>query len=482
MNRTWWTLAVVCAATFMLLLDVTIVVVALPDIQRDLQASFGQLQWVTDAYALALASLLLTAGSLADRFGRRLLFAVGLAVFTVGSALCAAAPDAGTLIAARGLQGVGGAILFATSLALLATTFRGRDRGVAFGVWGAVTGVSTALGPILGGLLTSGLSWRWIFLVNLPIGAVALVVALRLVAESRSPHPRRLDLPGMLTFSLGLFALVYGLTTAGGSSWSDTTAVVSFVVAAVLLGAFVIVEMRTAEPMFDLRLLRIPTFLGGSVAAFAMNGSLFAMLLYLVLYLQNDLGYTALETGVRLLLLSGSTLLVAIVAGRLSAHVPTRWLIGPGLVIVGLGLLLMSGLDADSTWTHLVPGLIVAGVGSGLVNAPLASTAVGVVPVHQAGMASGVNNTFRQVGIAVGIAIYGSIFSARLASSEAGGSATGRPAAFADALDTLLIVSAAVAVVGGVCALLTIRHRDFVAHSPAQSPSSPTPAVEAPSA
>lgn len=482
MNRTWWTLTVVCAATFMLLLDVTIVVVALPDIQRDLGASFSQLQWVTDAYALALASLLLTAGSLADRFGRRRLFATGLTVFTAGSALCAAAPNAATLVVARGLQGIGGAILFATSLALLAATFHGRDRGVAFGVWGAVTGIATALGPILGGLLTSGLSWRWIFLVNVPVGVLALVVALRVVTESRSPHPRRVDLPGMVSFSVGLFALVYGLTTAGAASWTDTTAVVSFVVAAVLLGAFLVVEMRSAEPMFDLRLLRIPTFSGGSVAAFAMNGSLFAMLLYLVLYLQNDLGYTALETGVRLLLLSGSTLVVAIVAGRLSAAVPTRWLIGPGLLVVGVGLLLMSGLQADSGWTHLIPGLIVAGIGSGLVNAPLASTAVGVVPVHQAGMASGVNNTFRQVGIAVGIAVYGSIFSARLASATGTG-ASALPVAFADALNTLLIVSAVVAVVGGVVALLTIRSRDFVAHGPARpAPSAAPAAVVNPSA
>lgn len=503
MHRKWWTLVVVCAATFMLLLDVTIVVVALPDIQQSLSADFSALQWVTDAYALALAALLLTSGSLADRFGRRRVFGTGLVVFTLGSLLCGLATGPLVLIVSRALQGVGGAMLFATSLALLAATYHGRDRGTAFGAWGAITGVSTALGPILGGLITTSIGWRGIFLVNLPIGLLALLATVRRVDESRAPHARPLDRAGLVTFTCALLALVYGFIAAGERGWGDPVVPGSLALAAALAIAFVLIEKRTAEPMFDLSLLRTPTFLGGSIAAFTMNGSLFAMLLYLVLYLQEDQGFSALETGVRLLLVSGFTMVVATVSGRLSGRVPVRGLIGPGLLLVGVGLLAMSSLDAGSSWTRLVPGLILCGIGSGLVNPPLASTAVGVVPVQHSGMASGFNNTCRQVGIAVGIAGYGSLFTARLRdgltdhladraglAEQAGhladavhdgraatvvaslpgpdrvAAAQAIHAAFAEALDTLFVVSGAVAVLGAVGAVLLIRGRDFLPARP----------------
>lgn len=514
MSRKWWPLAVVCTATFMFLLDVTIVVVALPDIQRSLGAGFDQLQWVTDAYALALASLLLTAGSFADRVGRRRVFALGLALFTAASVLCGLASDPALLIAARALQGVGGAMLFATSLALLSVLYQGRDRGVAFGAWGAVTGVATALGPILGGVLTTGLSWRWIFLVNLPVGLLALW-GTRVIAESRAQHPRRVDVPGVLTLTVGLLAVVFGFIETGSRSWGDPVVVWSFVIGALLLVAFVVVERTVREPMFDLSLLRTPTFVGGSLAAFAMNGSLFAMLLYVVLYLQDGLGFSSLEAGLRLVLISGATMVVAAVSGRIAHSAPARWLVGPGLLLVGVGLALCSGLDGGSSWTHLAIGFVVAGIGSGLVNPPLASTAVGVVDEHRSGMASGVNNTCRQVGIAVGIAVYGSLFAARVRSSleatlagspelrsraagladavhdgsipRALGALPGEQralvgdairTAFADGMNTLFVVSAAVAVVGGVCALLLVRSRDFVAaHTPVDERESTTDPV-----
>jgi EmrB/QacA subfamily drug resistance transporter len=499
MARKWWTLLVVCAATFMLLLDVTIVVVALPDIQDALQASLSSLQWVTDSYALTLAALLLTSGSLADRFGRRLVFIIGLSIFTVGSLLCGVAQHPMMLIASRAVQGIGGAILFATSLALLAGTFHGRQRGVAFGVWGAVAGVATALGPLLGGAITTGISWRGIFLVNLPIGVVAIAIAVRRVEESRSPYGTRIDWLGAATLTGALFSLVYALIRASETAWGEQGVVSCFGLAAVLLAAFVTVERRVPEPMFDLSLLRTPTFLGGSIAAFAMNASLFAMFLYIVLYLQDNLGYSSLETGTRLLVVSAGTIVAATAAGRLSSHLPVRWLIGPGLVLVGAGLLLMTGLDADSDWTHLIPGFIVAGIGAGMVNPPLASTAVGVVPVHRYGMASGVNQTFRQIGIAVGIAVYGSIFTASLHTNlderlgdipglqghsdqiadavhrgDLGRAIAAEPppirgqlggavhASFADALNDLLLVSGLLALAGGVLAFALIRSKDFV--------------------
>jgi EmrB/QacA subfamily drug resistance transporter len=508
MDKKWWTLVVVCAGTFMLLLDVTIVIVALPTIQSGLHASFSEVQWVVDAYALTLASVLLTAGSLADRYGRRLLFTVGLIIFTLGSLLCGVAQSPIMLILSRSAQGIGGAILFATSLALLAHSFHGHERGVAFGVWGAITGVAVALGPVLGGVITTGISWRGIFLVNLPIGVAALAITRWQVEESKTPNAARPDWAGFATLTAGLVSLVYGLIRAGEIAWSDTGVVICLALAVVFLGAFVAVERRAERPMFDLSLFRIPTFGGGLAAAFAMNGSLFAMLLYLVLYLQDDLGYSALGTGLRLLIMSGVTLVTATIAGRLSTHMPVRWLIGPGLFLVGIGLLLMTGLDGASTWTHLIPGFIVAGAGGGMVNPPLASTAVGVVTPQRSGMASGVNTTFRQIGIATGIAVYGSIFAASLhhkmyqalagtpslhrllptvvTSIQEGKAAQALQtvpeplrgsliaaihASFASTLDLLFVVSAALALVGAGCALVLIRSRDFVvSHEPQPAP------------
>jgi EmrB/QacA subfamily drug resistance transporter len=512
MEKKWWTLVVVCVATFMLLLDVTIVFVALPSIQSGLHASFSDVQWVIDAYALTLASTLLAAGSLADRYGRRLLFTIGLIVFTLGSLLCGIAQSPIMLILSRSAQGIGGAILFATSLALLAQNFHGKERGVAFGIWGAVTGVAAGLGPVLGGAITTGISWRGIFLVNLPVGVAALAITRWRVDESKTPDAARPDWAGFVTLTAGLVSLVYGLIRAGEIAWSDTEVVICLALAVVFLGAFVAVELRADHPLFDLSLFRIPTFSGGLVAAFAMNGSLYAMFLYLVLYLQDDLGYSALATGIRLLLISGTSIAASMFAGVFSERMPVRWLIGPGLLLVGVGLLLMTGLDGASSWTHLIPGFIVAGVGSGIVNPPLASTAVGVVAPQRSGMASGVNTTFRQIGIATGIAVYGTIFASSL-QHKLGQALAGIPSlerhlpgvvtaiqqgnaaqainavpaplraplvaaihgSFVSALDVLLVVSAVLALVGAACSGVLIRRRDFVV-----SYDQPTPAPTEP--
>jgi len=497
----WWTLVAVSLGTFMLLLDVTIINVALPDIQGALSSSFSGLQWVVDAYALTLAALLLTAGSLADLYGRRLLYVVGLVIFTLASLLCGLAASTMMLQLSRALQGVGGAIMFSVSLALLADAFRGKDRGVAFGVWGATTGLAVAVGPLLGGVLTSGLSWRAIFLVNLPIGVLTVVIALAKVAESKAPQARRPDWVGFVLFTAGLSALVYGLIESNQRSFSSSLVIGCLVGAALLLAVFVVVERRSSHPMFDLSLFAKPTFSGGAIAAFGLSGSLFAMLLYLVLYLQNVLGYSPLQTGLRLLVLSGGILATSTLAGRLTSRVPVRMLIGPGLLLVGVGLLLMRGLGASTSWTHLIPGLIVAGVGTGLVNPPLASTAVGVVPPQQAGMASGINSTFRQVGIATGIALLGTLFASKISSEvlartagvpglagkgpqiahglQSGevaqvlrslpaslrGTAAGiSKASFTSGLDHILLIAAVLALASGVLAFGLIRTKDFVQH------------------
>ena len=503
MDKKWWTLIAVCTGSFMLLLDVTIVIVAQPAIQSGLHASFSDVQWVLDAYALTLASLLLTSGALADRYGRKRLFQIGLVIFTLGSLLCGLAQDPLMLIMSRSAQGVGGAIMFATSLALLGQSFRGKDRGVAFGVWGAITGVSTALGPVLGGVIVSDWSWRGIFLVNVPIGVLAVALTWWRVEESKSPHPTPPDWAGFVLLTLGLVSLVYGLIRAGENSWSDTGVIVCLAVGVVALAAFIAAERRIAHPMFDLSLLRTPTFAGGSIAAFAMNGSLYAVLLYLVIYLQDILGFSAQDAGLRLAIISAAQLVTATIAGRVSEHVPVRWLIGPGLLLVGIGLIVMAGLTGTSDWTHLIPGFIISGLGGGMVNPPLASTAIGVVPPQRAGMASGVNSTFRQIGIAAGIAALGSIFTSamqhNLASAPAAGASAARivalvrqgqvgqllaslpPArrgevavavkgAFAAGLNDLLYVTAGLALLGAVCAVLLIRSKDFVARTQPPAP------------
>lgn len=456
-----WTLLAVCLGTFMLLIDITIVVVALPDIRHSLHTSFSEVQWTVDAYSLSLAALLLPTGSLADILGRRRVFALGLGFFTLGSLLCGLAGSGTELIIWRALQGIGGATVFATSLALLAQTFHGRERGFAFGVWGAVAGISTALGPLIGGILTTEISWHWIFYVNVPIGVFAIAVTITRVAEFRPPHHRRIDLVGFSLFTLGLTALVFGLIESGFRGWGSTEVVVSLIIAGVALAAFPVAEHFLSQPMFDLRLFRKPAFAGGSIAAFGMNASLYSLFLFIVLYFQNAQRYSALGCGWRLAIITAGALVTAIPAGRASAHIPVRFLVGPGLLLVAIGLLLMRGLSADSSWTHLIPGFVVAGVGSGLVNAPLASTAVGVVEPPDAGMASGINTTFRQIGIATAVAALGSIFASQLK----GATQLTLGAHYAEALNELALITSLVALVAGVCALVLIRPRDFVAHA-----------------
>jgi EmrB/QacA subfamily drug resistance transporter len=474
MARKWWTLIAVCTGVFMLLLDITIVNVALPDIQRGFHASLSELQWTIDAYALTLAAFLLTAGSLADLFGRRLLFAIGLTIFTAGSLACGVAGGPGLLVASRAFQGVGGAIMFATSLALIAQAFHGRDRAIAFAVLGATTGVAVAVGPVLGGVLTSGISWRWIFFVNIPVGVAALLVTLRMVDESRNPFAKRPDIPGFLTFSTGLAALTFGLIRSEPDGWGSTTVVVSLCAAVVLLAGFVVTQIVQREPMFDLGLLRKPTFGGGLIAALAINGSLFSLLTYLILYFQQSLGLSAAQTGVRFLPLTGAIFFASGIAGRLSERVPARALIAPGFVLVGTGLLLMRGLNADSTWMHVLPGMIVAGIGAGLVNVPLAATAIGVVEPARAGMASGINTTFRQVGTATGVAVLGAIFASHL------NGATPSRGGVVDGLNEILLVGAVTAFFAAVATFALIRRRDFV--DPVAIEEAPTEAATAPAA
>jgi EmrB/QacA subfamily drug resistance transporter len=504
MERKWWTLTVVCISIFMLLLDITIVNVALPVIQKDLDADFTHLQWVIDAYALTLAALLLTAGSLADRYGRRLVFTGGLVLFVLASLLCGFAQTPTMLDFSRGLQGIGGAAMFATSLALIAQEFHGKDRATAFGIWGATTGLAVAIGPLVGGAIVDGIGWEWIFFVNVPIGALCLWITLTKVGESRDPSQGGVDLPGVVTFSGGLFCLVFALIRGNSEGWGSTLIVGLLIASALLLIAFLVVERRTTHPMFDLSLFRKPTFTGASTIAFVLSASIFAMFLYLVLYMQNVLDFTPFEAGLRFLPLSLLSFVAAAISGRATARVPVAYLMGGGLLLVAGGLLLMHGITIDSKWTTLLGGFILAGIGIGMVNPPLASTAIGVVPPQRSGMASGINTTFRQVGIATGIAALGAIFQARveskladalagtpgasranqLAEAIASGGAkqaiAGAPPAvrprieaaanqaFIAGLNDILLIASVIAFAGAIAALVLVRQRDFVAVAPAE--------------
>ena len=431
-ERKSWTLIAVSVATFMLLLDITVVNVALPSICRELGASFTDLQWVVDAYTLTLAALVLTAGSLADRLGRRRLFGAGLAIFSAASLLCALAPDPRFLNLARAVQGVGGAVMFAVSLALIAQEFKaGRERGMAMGAYGATIGIAVAIGPLIGGALTDGLGWRSIFYLNVPIGLAAIAITYLRLRESRDPNATRVDWLGVASFSAALFCLVLALVRGNHEGWGSALIVSLFAGATVLLVAFIVIERRVAEPMLPLGLFGRRAFTGVQLAAFAISGSMFALFLYLTLYLQNYLGYSPLQAGIRYLPITVASFIAAPIAGVLLSRVQARVLLCVGLAGVGLGLLLMADIHASSHWTTLLAGFLIAGAGIGLVNPVIADVAVRVVPKERSGMAAGVNDTFRQVGVSVGIAVWGAIFVGRGA-EKVRELAAGTPAASGD--------------------------------------------------
>jgi EmrB/QacA subfamily drug resistance transporter len=516
-ERKWWTLIAVAVAIFMLLLDITVVNVALPDIQRSLHASFRDLQWVVNAYAITLAAFLLTAGSLADLFGRRRIFVTGLVVFTLSSAACGLSSTPLVLNLARAVQGTGGAMMFATSLALIAQAFHGPERGIAFGIFGGVIGAAVAVGPVVGGVIASGIGWEWIFFVNVPIGVLAVLVTLRQVDESRDPEATGVDWLGLVTFCGALFLLVFALIQGNEKGWGSTEIVSYLASSAVLLVLFVIVERRQRRPMLDLTLFRRPAFAGASIVAFSVSASMFAMFLYLTLYIQNVLGYGPLQAGLRFLPITLVSFVVAPISGRLSVRVPVRLLLGTGLVLVSAGLLAMTAITPTSGWETLIPGFLIAGAGVGMINPPLASTAVGVVHHSRSGMASGINNTFRQVGIATGIAGLGAVFQHQvtqqtssalshtepgrkvlhaaggklgtaLVSGDVGTLARSLPPAagralgnayrigFTEALTRILLIGSAVAVVGAALAFALVRSRDFVASAQPSGPREAGPA------
>lgn len=490
LERRWWTLIAVCGSTFMLLVDIFIVQVALPTIHRRLGGSFTDLQWVLDAYALALAALILTCGSLADRFGRKTIFVAGVCIFTSASVLCGAANSTALLIAARALQGIGGAAMFATGLALIGQEFRGAERGKAIAAWSATVGIAVAMGSLVGGALTDTLGWRWIFFLNVPVGIVTLVVATSRIVNIGDPDARRLDPAGLITFSGSLFVLTLALLRGNEEGWGSTVIVSLLLSSGLLMAAFVIAERHHPAPMLDLSLFRNPGFVGVSVATFAIATGMFAMYPYLTLYLQNDLGYSPLIGGLCLLPSTLLSFLVPLAARRATEQLPPRVMLSAGLLASAAGLAVMRGLTVNSSWTALIPGLALTGVGIGLANPAIAKTALGVVPPQRAGMASGISNTFRTGGLAAGVAALGAVFQHHLASSlraqlghpaarlaktlAAGGTRAAQSLAptqhavlnasrhaFVSGTNEILAIGSIVVLLGSLAALVLVRARDF---------------------
>jgi EmrB/QacA subfamily drug resistance transporter len=449
-RRKWWTLAAVSFGLFMIMLDNTVVNVALPAIQSDLGTGLSELQWIVTGYALTFAALMLIGGKLADAYGRRLIFVIGILVFTGASLWCGLADSGNMLIAARVVQGGGAALMNPATLSIIAATFPPRERGMAIGIWAGVSALALAIGPLVGGLLTEHLSWHWIFFVNVPVGAIAIVASFLLITESKDETHENLDLPGLATSALGLFALTYGLIEANTYGWTSARIVGSFVVAVVSLASFVQIERRRRSPMLDLSLFRSGTYAGANVAMLLVALAMFGIFFFVSLYMQNVLGYSAVQAGAAFLPMTVLIILVAPFAGKASDKYGSRWLMTIGMVLLGVQLLYLSQQGAAASFWNLLPGFVVGGLGMALTMTPTAAAATRAVPVEKSGVGSAVLNAMRQVGGSVGIALMGAIVAAQT---------SGRPgvAGFMAGFERALIVAAVIAFAGAIVAFALVR-------------------------
>jgi EmrB/QacA subfamily drug resistance transporter len=463
-NRKWWTLASVAFALFMIMLDNTVVNVALPSIQRDLGIGVSELEWVVAAYALSFAVLMLTGGKLADMFGRRRIFLVGLAIFTISSLFCGLADSAESLIAARVVQGVGAAFMMPATLSIIAATFPKEERGAALGIWAGVSAMALALGPLVGGLITEHISWNWVFYINVPVGIIGLAAARIIIRESRdTSEEQRLDVAGLVTSGIALFAFVFALIEANTYGWSSPIILGLFGVAALFGVAFIALELRTRLPMFDVALFRNPTFTGANVVALLVSLAMFGVFFFISLYMQNVLGYSAVRAGASFLPMTLLIMIVAPIAGKSSDQIGSRRLMTAGMALVGVCLLLFAQLEPNSTYWTLLPAMIVGGIGMAITMTPMTAAALSAVPVDKAGVGSGMLNTFRQVGGALGIAAMGAILAAEADASRAAGA--NEATAFVSGLTRSLYISAAIAFVAALVAAMTIHSHAGPAHA-----------------
>jgi EmrB/QacA subfamily drug resistance transporter len=454
---TLWTFVVTSVAVFMVSLDNLVVTTALPVIKADLGASLSGLEWTVNAYTLTFAVLLLTGAALGDRFGRKRMFLVGLALFTVGSAAAALAPSIEWLIAARALQGVGGAIVTPLTLTILSGAVSPARRGMALGIWGGVSGLAVALGPVVGGAIVEGLSWQWIFWLNVPIGLVLLPIAWSRLSESRGSN-RSLDLPGLGLASAGLFGIVWGLVRGNEHGWTSPGVLAPIIAGAVLLGAFVLWERGAREPMVPLRFFRSRAFSAANLTSLLMSFGMFGAIFLLAQFFQVVQGYSPLAAGIRTLPWTAMPIVVAPIAGMLSDRIGARPLLVAGMALMAGGLGWVAAIASPTTpYLEMVPALVISGIGMSLYFAPVANLVLSTVRRSEEGKASGVNNTVREVGGVFGVAALASVFSA------AGSYFS--PQAFVDGMVPALWVGAAAVALAGVAAVLIPPRQDVVPDS-----------------
>ncbi len=471
-RRKWLALGLLSVVQFMVVLDIAIVNVALPSIKDDLGFSQENLQWVISAYALVFGGFLLLGGRAADLLGRRRVFLVGIAVFTIASLLAGLAWSEASLIGARSLQGLGAAIISPAALSILSTTFtEGRERNIALGVWGAVGGFGAAAGVLLGGVLTDALSWEWIFFVNVPVGTLGFVLAPLLLAESRDARVRSFDAPGAVLVTGGLSSLVYAITQAGQDGWLAGRTVTFFAVSLVLLAAFVAWERRHPEPLMRFGLLRIKTVAGANVAGFIMGTAMFSMFLMLTLYMQQVLGYSAMKTGVAYLAVAGTAILWSAVAAQLVTRLGVKPVLVAGMVALTAGLVWFTQVSVGGTYAgDLLPGFLLIGFGIGFAFVPISIAALAGVQPAEAGLASGLINTSQQIGGALGIAALSTIATSRTSDKLAAGVAQSH--ALVDGFTAAFLAGVGIAAVGIVAALTLIR-RDELEPAPAEAQAEP---------
>jgi EmrB/QacA subfamily drug resistance transporter len=449
-NRKWLTLAAVSVGLFMIMLDNTVVNVALPSIERDLEADLSELQWIVTGYALTFAALMLVGGKVADAYGRRLIFVVGIVVFTLASLLCGLATTSEMLIGARVIQGAGAALMNPATLSIIAATFAPRERGAAIGIWAGVSALALAIGPLVGGLITEHLDWSWIFFINVPIGIAGVIASFLLIDESRDETHERLDLPGLATSALGLFALTYGLIEANTYGWTSPRILGSFAVAAVALAAFVLLERHQRSPMLPLEFFRNRTYTGANLTMFLVALAMFGVFFFVSLYMQNILGYSPVQAGAAFLPMTLLIILVAPLAGKTADRLGSRGLMTVGMVLISLQLFLFSQLGADATYWQLLPSLLIGGLGMALTMTPSAAAATRAVPVDKAGVGSAVLNSSRQVGGTMGIAVMGAIVASQMG-------AVPDAAGFMVGFERALIVAGVIAAAGAAVAFTLVR-------------------------
>ena len=470
-NRKWWTLAAVAVGLFMIMLDNTVVNVALPSIQKDLGMGPSELEWVFNAYALTFGVLLLSGGKLADLFGRRAIFIAGLVIFTGASLWCGLAGGAASLIAARTVQGVGAALMNPATLSIITATFPPRQRGMAIGIWAGVSALALAIGPLVGGVLTQDISWSWIFFINIPVGVAGVLAARIFIDETKdTSREQRLDLPGLVSSAVGLFALTYGLIETNDHAWGSARVLTLFAIAVVALATFVLLELHQRIPMLDLSLFRDPGFSGANTVMFLVGLAMFGIFFYNSLFLQRVLDYGAIKTGATFLPMTVLIILVAPAAGKLSDHIGPRWLMGAGMTLLTGSLLLFGTLDAQSSWWDIVPGLLVGGVGMAVTMAPTTAAAMASVPVDKAGVGSAVINSMRQVGGSLGIAIMGALVATKVSVQPFDPRYAGE---FVPGYHRALHVGAAILLAGAAVAVVTIRK----VHHAEERQGAPEPAV-----